>query len=87
MDTKQAKSEIDYIAWQNDADFREDYSGRGMYGKFCYGIVTNRDNHNAVIADIHNSDLPEPAQDSMGLGTILYWPQFKSDFSYEDMPE
>ncbi len=62
------------------------YSGRGMYGDTCVGVVLG-DYANAwtlalAIADVNNGDadlfgLPEPRTDSMGLGTILYWPGLK----------
>jgi len=48
---------------------RKDYSGRGMFGKTCYGIVC--DNPGDVIAQV---GLPGARQDSMGKSAIVYWP-------------
>ena len=44
--TDQLKKEIfenvvDVLQYDQDAELREDYSGRGMYGKECLAIVTD----------------------------------------------
>lgn len=65
--------------------FRDDYSGRGMFGKQCIGIVcdvspvylisclsdTLRDEGFESCTDI----LGTPCTDSMGLSTIVYFPK------------
>lgn len=33
------KSVVEQAAWDTDVDLREDYSGRGMYGDVCFGVV------------------------------------------------
>jgi hypothetical protein len=59
------------------------YSGRGMYGKFCVSVQGDdvsvwevarslRLNH---LAD-EDLDIPEPRQDQLGLGIVLYWPSY-----------
>lgn len=61
------------------------YSGRGMYGKTCIAVVTNDLWDLAIelaqVAERDNLgllDLPgSPAQDSMGLGRVYYWPQLE----------
>lgn len=74
------------------------YSGRGMYGKECVAVViggyTSAWTLALAIADVNggNADLfglEAPRQDSMGLGTVLYWPQLEwpagmKDFGGED---
>lgn len=65
-----------------------EYSGRGMYGRHCLSIVT--DHHSVhsfelalqlgrAAADSGRFDEVEDAisdtrEDSMGLGTVIYWP-------------
>lgn len=70
-----------------DADVTvRDYSGRGMYGSYCLGVVIEEGSAISFVADILDSsvefDRGELAQllrsareDSMGHGTILYFPQ------------
>lgn len=53
-------------------DFRPDYSGRGMYGKTCPGIDT--DTPTRVIEEAGALGLRGAVTDSMGKGTIVYWP-------------
>jgi hypothetical protein len=59
------------------------YSGRGMYGKQCVSI--NGDDVSAwEVArclwynNFEEDDLniPEPRQDQLGLGIVLYWPSY-----------
>lgn len=55
------------------------YSGRGMMGKDCVGIVVD-DLHDGLwhiggIMRDHN--LPAPIVDNMGLDYILYWPKWE----------
>ncbi len=54
--------------------FREKYSGRGMYGRTCVGIVT--DSPEDVIAD---AGIRGAHTDDMGLSTIVYWPSLSLD--------
>lgn len=62
------------------------YSGRGMYGDTCVAVTlgsyANAWTLALAIADVNNGNadlfgLPEPRSDSMGLGTVLYWPSLK----------
>lgn len=71
-------------------NYRENYSGRGMYGKSCVAVDCN----NPLVAlagifaylvdsddDIDGYDvlstLGEPREDSMGMGRVLYFPELK----------
>jgi len=73
------------------------YSGRGMYGKECFGVVTNKpgivattifmaltDKFDEEVGHQEKVDLlfelSKISQDSMGLHTIVYFP----DISLED---
>jgi hypothetical protein len=60
------------------------YSGRGMMGDRCIGVSFDRDSSGGIwslataLAEIDIDlarDMGEPRQDSMGLGTIYYWPR------------
>lgn len=61
---------------------REDYSGRGMYGKECPGLVGSRKEFvrfyirlAAQIGADEAEDLANAArEDSMGREEIVYWP-------------
>ena len=60
--------------WQavQDGDsrsLRTDYSGRGMFGRTCWGIVC--DDPNDIIVEV---GLKGAKTDSMGTSTIVYWP-------------
>ena len=57
-------------------DLREDYSGRGMHGKQCYGIVTDRPMR--LIEDAGEAGIKGAVMDSMGLDTIVYWPHISA---------
>lgn len=63
------------IADDTGGDFREDYSGRGMYGEECVGIVTDTPMH--VIEEAAEKGIRGAKQDSMGKRTIVYWPSLK----------
>lgn len=70
-------------------EIRMDYSGRGMYGKECFGIVTGESlwNVRGELEEIRKDyeedgelydDLctlleNEPSEDSMGMDRIYYW--------------
>ncbi|MHB8407832.1 MAG: hypothetical protein ACYDHY_06915 [Acidiferrobacterales bacterium] len=73
------------------------YSGRGMYGRSCLGVTIDRDHdlmdfiadvleHASESEDISLSELADSFRgaktDSMGLGTILYFP----DVAHQDEP-
>ncbi len=84
-----------------DLEVRTDYSGRGMYGKTCVGVVLNNNSGSiagfvaslmtqvvldATILDEACNDVAaleemfaNTKEDSMGLSTILYFPQLRTD--------
>jgi hypothetical protein len=59
------------------------YSGRGMKGKECVAIMGDLTPWEVARAlwfnnfDGEDLDVPEPAQDSMGLDFVLYWPRLE----------
>lgn len=52
-----------------------DYSGRGMFGRECVGIVTDSPMH--VIEKAAARGVRGFRTDNMGLDTIVYWPSVK----------
>lgn len=61
----------------------KNYSGRGMYGRTCYGIVTSSDPAE-VIASAEEQGLTDGRADSLGLDVIVYWPHFKPEADDDD---
>lgn len=55
-----------------------DYSGRGMFGAECVGIILENEGDLFTFARLFDDDLAEllgnPRWDSMGLREIAYWP-------------
>lgn len=79
-DEKQVKGLIE--ALESYGYDPQSYSGRGMYGKECVSV------HDGSIWDIAKdlfsegedgafNSLPEPRQDQLGLGVVLYWPSYE----------
>jgi hypothetical protein len=56
---------------------RNDYSGRGMYGETCYGIVC--DNEEECIEVGALKGLRGANTDSMGKSRIVYWKSCKGE--------
>lgn len=64
-----------------DGKVRDGYSGRGMYGRTCYGIVCD-DSTDCIIAAT-KLGLPRPSVDGMGKGYIVYWPRITASVEAE----
>lgn len=74
--TLEAKIEaVHDVADEIGGKVRTDYSGRGMYGKTCYGITC--DNEDECIEAAGAKGLRGARTDNMGRGTIVYWPSIK----------
>lgn len=98
------KQDIENLrAWLNERDvdadsidFRHNYSGRGMYGRTCFGVVCGRAQTAAVQIALYTlmaQDIGEEealgvvmngSQDSMGYDTIIYWGEIVSEGDDED---
>jgi hypothetical protein len=75
---------LEEIAQEVDGSTRTDYSGRGMYGNACVGIVASDLVEllelGAAIArvvedeELRDELLSKSRTDSMGYDTIVYWP-------------
>ncbi len=53
---------------------RDDYSGRGMFGRTCPVIVTS--DPDAVQEWAVHEGFNAGAVDGMGLDSVVYWPEF-----------
>lgn len=77
-----------FIEALEDANFEvKSYSGRGMYGKSCVSVSQREDEETSaweIARELFNrdhdcifDDVPEPRQDSLGLGMVFYWPSYE----------
>jgi hypothetical protein len=56
---------------RDEESLRIEYSGRGMLGKTCYGIIT--DSPDELIEEAESQGLTGALTDEMGMSTIVYW--------------
>lgn len=87
---------IEDAAWDADLDTEkvlyDGYSGRGMYGRKCFGIVGSMEDYSKFLVRLTQSD-PDIAwdlaqsvdSDSMGYESIFYFPGYQ--LSSEDSEE
>lgn len=68
---------IEKVAREVDGRVITDYSGRGMFGKNCYGIVCANINECLEVAGKHG--LRNARTDNMGKNYIVYWPHITFD--------
>lgn len=72
-----------FIEALDDAGFDPaSYSGRGMFGKQCVSVqdVSAWKIARELTCETYDGefeDLPEPRQDQLGLGFVLYWPSYE----------
>ena len=64
--------QIEVIA-SHHGEIRPDYSGRGMFGKTCYGIVC--DDANKCLEAAGSYGITGGKVDNMGRQFIVYWPE------------
>lgn len=56
---------------RDEESLRIEYTGRGMYGKACCGIIT--DSPDELIEEAESQGLTGALTDEMGMSTIVYW--------------
>ena len=84
--------ELQEIAERNGMETRS-YSGRGMYGKECLGIVCDLRELCQLMIDYGSSsngytpEIPRINEDSLGLNAIYYFPTIKFEEDIEEDPE
>lgn len=84
MDKSEIIDLIEEFCIKEGYDYYEDYSGRGMFGKKCAGIVSASTSMEVLIKLIDflidagveyiESSIGIPSWDSLGLDSILYFP-------------
>lgn len=80
------KEIIEEVADLVDGKVYENYSGRGMYGRNCMGIVCEETLE--CVEEAAAMGLRGAQVDSMGLSSIVYWPRLEADqeIETEDLP-
>lgn len=73
LDLETAEEIVQFVEdfFSEEVKIREKYSGRGMYGRTCVGLVVDNPMHVAYACGKLGVELPEH-QDSMGYQTIVY---------------
>ena len=77
MTATEIRQILDEVAAEVDGRVRETYSGRGMYGRECFGIVCTDTSTCIEAAAVHG--ITGAKTDNMGLQYIVYWPQHKTE--------
>lgn len=77
MTLEEKRAAVRQVAAALEGSVRTDYSGRGMYGKTCYGITTEYPD--TCVEDAASLGLRGAQRDSMGKRYIVYWPNIKGD--------
>lgn len=68
------------VAERYNLDFRSDYSGRGMYGRECVGVVTSNMATLLMVLGQKGFDVEQRVcTDNMGRDTIVYFPDLQDD--------
>lgn len=83
LTTEQKLEILQDIADSLGGRYRDDYSGRCMYGKTCPGITVDGD-ENEVIEEAGARGIRGARTDSMGRGVIVYWPGITTKPKQED---
>jgi len=68
---------IEQLAEECEGRVTESYSGRGMFGKTCYGVIV--DDVNDTLERAGALGLKGGRTDNMGKRAIVYWPSIKGE--------
>ena len=82
MDIDNLRNAVAEICLDLGGKLRVDYSGRGMYGATCYGIVT--DDPDACVEEAAARGIRGSKRDSMGRQAIVYWPHIAGIVTYTE---
>lgn len=75
MNTQEQIEIIEAVAIAVGGELVEGYSGRGMFGAKCLGIIC--ESAQAVIEEAAARGLRSSSQDNMGKDFIVYWPHLR----------
>lgn len=73
---KGLKEKIVEKAAELGLDTRNNYSGRGMFGRTCLGVVGSMQDLDTLLSEVKGS-AKGLRKDSMGLDYIYYWPDIE----------
>lgn len=79
------RNKMQEIADEVDGTVRDDYSGRGMYGEECFGVVCEDADECLELAG--SKGITGGRVDNMGKRMIVYWPKLKPDNKDDDMED
>ncbi|MFM7010086.1 MAG: hypothetical protein ACKO0Z_12275 [Betaproteobacteria bacterium] len=77
MTTEEQIQIIRDVADAVEGDFTDTYSGRGMYGKTCCGVICKHEQD--AIEEAAAMGLRGASIDNMGRSMIVYWPRVSAD--------
>ena len=72
MNMEQMIDAVEAVAVAVGGEVRKDYSGRGMFGVTCFGVVCR--NAERAIEEAAERGIKGARVDSMGRDEIVYWP-------------
>ncbi len=68
------------VAERFDTEFQSNYSGRGMYGKECVGVICSDPMSLCLVLGREGFDVDlTPRMDNMGRDMIVYFPDLQDD--------
>jgi hypothetical protein len=74
---------LESIAENLDYSFRDNYSGRGMFGRTCMGI--SGESVVKIVEQAAQSGIVGAKVDNMGCNYIVYWPNYKIDEEIDEV--
>ncbi len=77
MNLEEQIEALNEVADEIGGEIRDDYSGRGMFGRNCYGIEC--DDPIPCIENAAMQGISGANYDQMGLQYIVYWPRIRND--------
>jgi len=69
-------AKIKAAALNHTGRYYNNYSGRGMFGKLCVSIYCEVHEALDIISEV---GIKGAKTDSMGLGSVVYWPSIQED--------
>lgn len=88
MNTIQRKLVERAIEYLDDVEIRDDYSGRGMYGKTCFGITGTILDYGKFVAnliyeaDVDPDEFPNGGDDAMLMVDSLCYDSMRKNFIF-----
>jgi len=74
-----SQQKVRELAHLGGLSLRTDYSGRGMFGQTCMGVVCDKEDYEETIEKAAELGLSGHRTDDMGRQMIIYYPQIKGN--------